>query len=81
MQKIGMIRGVDSFGRVVLPMGLRRRLRLKGKDKVRIWMENQCLVIERVKQSCVFCGEDAGVLTAFGNHFICTACVDKIKKI
>lgn len=81
MQKVGTIRGIDSFGRVVLPVKLRRKLHLMDRDAVRIWAEDQALVIERVKKSCIFCGSENKVLTAFDGYHICSACLEKIKKL
>ncbi len=81
MHKEGTIHGIDAFGRVVLPIRLRRRLHLNEGDAVQMWVENHALVIERVRESCIFCGEEKTAVTPFEGHFICDNCMKKIKNL
>ncbi len=81
MQKIGTIRGVDTFGRVVLPVKLRRFLHLKGGDEVAVRLEDQELILEKHRRCCLFCGDEAGPFVRFGEHPICPVCLDKLKAL
>ena len=66
----GVARKVDQLGRVVLPVEMRKALRIDVGDLVMMSAEGDRIVLEKVEQRCVFCGaagaaarvlEEAGV--------------------
>jgi len=69
----GMTRKVDSLGRVVLPAELRRVFALREGDLVDISVDGQHIVLTKVEQRCVFCG-DATALVEYSGKLVCQGC-------
>ena len=67
-------RKIDSLGRIVLPIELRRALDLECDDEVVIRIEDEKIVIEPLDESCIFCGSDRN-LRKIGKYYVCQNCV------
>ena len=70
MKSTGIVRGIDSLGRIVLPKELRTTLHLDGDTKLEIFVDGDAIVLKKHRPagSCDFCGDvDAicGVLSVF----------------
>ena len=52
----GVARKVDQLGRVVLPVEMRKALRIEVGDLVMMSDDGDRIVLEKVEQRCVFCG-------------------------
>ena len=52
----GVARKVDQLGRVVIPVEMRKALRIDVGDLVMMSAEGERIVLEKVEQRCVFCG-------------------------
>lgn len=64
---------MDTLGRVVLPVELRRTLQLNAGSPVELFVDGSRVVLQRYEPACVFCGEADGVLT-FLERRICRSC-------
>lgn len=80
MRVPGMIRKVDSLGRVVIPQEYRKMLALQTGDEVELRLENGALVLRKYVPGCIFCG-DRGNLVAYKDKYICSDCLRNLRKV
>jgi transcriptional pleiotropic regulator of transition state genes len=73
MHPTGMTRKIDSLGRVVLPAEIRRVFGLREGDLVDISVDGHSIVLAKVEQRCVFCG-DATALIEYSGKLVCQSC-------
>lgn len=73
MKETGITRHLDDMGRIVLPVELRRRMKLEDGTAVEIFAEGERIILQRHTDSCVFCGSEKG-LTEFKGRRLCAAC-------
>lgn len=75
----GFIREIDSVGRVVIPMQLRKELGMVEKgSKVEMFSDGKQIILKKSVEDCIFCKSEED-LVEFDGKFICKACLDKIK--
>lgn len=79
MKSTGIVRHVDELGRIVLPIEMRRIMRLGTQDKVEIYVDGDKIILKKHENSCVFCGSSES-LTDFGGKNICAACLQNLKE-
>ena len=72
-----MARKVDDLGRIVLPVELRRLHGIKTGDALEISVDGDAIVLRKLLQGCVFCGETEG-LTVYRGRSVCPACKDGV---
>ena len=77
MKSTGMVRHLDELGRIVLPMELRRTLGINKRDPLEIFVDKDMIILRKYQPSCIFCGNDTGVIT-FKENLICSDCVTSI---
>ena len=80
MKSTGITRQLDSLGRFVLPIEIRRVLDIKEKDALEIFTDNGRVILQKYQPSCIFCGE-ANHTVLFGDKRICQDCLKKLKKL
>ena len=80
MKTTGVIRQLDSLGRVVLPIELRRTLGINTKDMLQILVEGNSVILRKYEQNCHFCGGTAG-LSPFKGKLICKHCLKEIRNL
>ena len=80
MKKTYSIRKIDNLGRIVIPMDFRKALEISDWDDLRIALEGNSVTIRKEKDSCTFCGSEKN-LSAFGDKFVCKACLAKLKEV
>ena len=80
MKTTGMIRQLDSLGRIVLPIELRRTLGINTKDMLEILVEGNSVILRKYEPNCHFCGGSSG-LTAYKDKLICRRCLKEIKAL
>ena len=56
MKSTGVVRKIDELGRFVLPIELRKNLRINNRDSVEIFVEDDKIILKKYEPSCVFCG-------------------------
>ena len=69
MKTTGVIRQLDSLGRIVLPIELRRTLDIGPKDMLEIFVEG-----------CLFCG-GSRELSPYRDKMICARCLKELKQL
>lgn len=80
MKSTGMIRQMDSLGRIVLPIELRRTLDINTKDMLEILVEGDTVTLRKYEQNCAFCGSTAG-LSSFREKLVCKKCLKELKAL
>ena len=78
MKSTGVVRQLDSLGRVVLPMELRRTLDIAEKDGLEIFVDGETIILKKYEPGCVFCG-NAKDVTNFKGKNICPDCLRGMK--
>ena len=80
MKSTGMIRQMDSLGRIVLPIELRRTLSINTKDMLEILVDGETVVLRKYEQHCAFCSGTSG-LSRFREKLVCKKCLRELKAL
>jgi transcriptional pleiotropic regulator of transition state genes len=73
-RRTGVARKVDQLGRVVLPAEVRRQFGISPGDLIEIAVDTDAILLIKVEDRCIFCGETAG-LSEFSGKLVCSGCV------
>ena len=76
----GIIRNIDSLGRVVIPKEFRKILNIKENEPVEIVCENGAITVKKHNDSCILCGAKKD-LKNVKNILICEKCLEEMKDI
>ena len=79
MKSIGIIRRLDSLGRLVLPVELRRAFDLRVDDPVEIYVEGDKIILKKYHPECVFCNENEDLMV-FKGKSVCRDCAKALEK-
>ncbi|MBM7624639.1 AbrB/MazE/SpoVT family DNA-binding domain-containing protein [Sporohalobacter salinus] len=74
MKSTGIVRKVDDLGRIVIPIELRRTLKIDEKDPLEIYVNGDSIIFKKYEPACVFCG-NAGNTIVFKEKIICKDCL------
>ena len=76
MISTGIVRHMDSLGRVVLPKELRRTFGITADTPLEILTEGDAILLRKYRPAgcCDFCGEVAEDAVEFRGKHICGAC-------
>ena len=80
MTSTGIVRRIDSAGRFVLPIELRRTLDIEDTDALEIFLEDNTIVLKKYQPACIFCGNAKEVHSIHGKN-ICTTCLEELKSL
>ncbi len=80
MKSTGIVRQLDSLGRIVLPIELRRSLNIDSKDLLEIMADGNSVVLRKYEPNCSFCGS-SGKLSSYRDKLICRRCLKEIKEL
>ncbi len=80
MKSTGMIRQLDSLGRIVLPIELRRTLDINPKDMLEICVEGETIILSKYEPNCFFCGGNHS-LVSYKDKLICKHCLKDIREL
>lgn len=78
MKSTGMVRKIDSLGRVVLPIELRRIFDIDKEDPVEIFVDDNYIMLKKYQPACIFCNDARDVVNFRGKN-ICEACLADMK--
>ena len=80
MKTTGIVRGIDSLGRIVLPKELRTYMHIAKDSKLEIFVEGDQIILKKHRPagSCDFCGEVDDNALQYAGYCICTSCRKKI---
>ena len=77
MKSTGVVRQLDTLGRIVLPIELRRTMDISFKDMIEIFVEDDRIVLKKYHPACIFCG-DARYVVTFKDKLVCQNCMDEL---
>ncbi|HEY8392974.1 MAG TPA: AbrB/MazE/SpoVT family DNA-binding domain-containing protein [Capillibacterium sp.] len=80
MKSTGIVRKVDELGRVVIPIELRRTLRIEEKDALEIYVDGEKIILKKYEPACIFCGNAENVRN-FKDKNICQDCLNAMKDV
>ena len=80
MKSTGIVRPIDSLGRVVLPKELRETLQISTKDPLEIFVENDKIILKKYSPCCIFC-RNGDEVTYYKGKLICRDCLEALKSI
>ena len=80
MKTTGIVRQMDSLGRIVLPIELRRTLDIAQKDSLEIYVEGNQIILKKYEPTCIFC-ENSRDIVSFKGKNVCPACLKELKGI
>lgn len=75
MKSTGIVRKVDEFGRIVIPIELRRNLDIDTKGSIEFLVDGQHVILRKYASGCSQCGL-SGTVFELGNIQLCEACRD-----
>lgn len=73
----GIVRKLDSLGRIVLPIELRRTLGLAEGDGIEIFVDGENVILRKYQPMCVFCGHCDELQDFYGKK-VCPECREEI---
>jgi len=68
---------MDSLGRIVLPIELRRSMNIECGDSVEIFVDEGCIVLKKYQPSCIFCDGMEDIRIFHGKN-VCKSCAEKL---
>ncbi|MBE5804473.1 MAG: AbrB/MazE/SpoVT family DNA-binding domain-containing protein [Clostridiales bacterium] len=77
MKSTGVVRQLDTLGRVVLPIELRRTMDIGVKDLLEISVNGDEIILKKYHPSCVFCN-DARDVVPYKGKLVCQKCIDEL---
>jgi transcriptional pleiotropic regulator of transition state genes len=77
MKSTGVVRQLDTLGRIVLPIELRRTMDIGVKDMVEIFVEDDRIILKKYNPACIFCG-DARDVSPYKGKLVCKSCMAEL---
>lgn len=78
MKSTGIVRTVDSVGRFVIPMELRRTLNIvDNEDALEVFVDDDKIILRKYSPSCLFC-KSLDDIIEYNDQKICKSCVEKL---
>lgn len=77
MKPTGIVRPIDSLGRIVIPTELRKTLHINEKDPLEIFMDDNCIILKKYQPSCIFCG-GMEEIEIYKGYMVCRECMRKL---
>lgn len=78
MKSTGIVRSLDSLGRIVIPIELRKTLGIGDSEPMEIFVDGEDVVLKKYQPGCNLCGSIEGKMSFFYGKTICNKCVSEI---
>ena len=78
MKSTGVVRQLDTLGRIVLPIELRRTMDIGVKDMLEIFVEDDHIILKKYHPSCIFCS-DARDVSSYKGKLVCKNCLAELR--
>ena len=73
MKASGIVRNVDTVGRIVIPKEIRDVMSINEGDPLEIVKENNEILLRKYNKGCIFCGGDKSIIE-FKCILVCEEC-------
>ena len=70
----GIVRRVDTVGRIVIPKEICKKLGIEAKDSLEIFVEDNRLILGKYAPACIFCNEVHGTII-YKKKLVCEKCI------
>ena len=81
MKSTGIVRTVDSVGRFVIPMELRRKMNLiNAEDALEVFVDDDKIVLRKYSPSCIFC-KSLDDIVEYNGQKLCKECINNLKNL
>ncbi len=80
MKSTGIVRKMDTLGRVVIPIELRRTLGIDVKDSIEIFVDRDTIILKKYHPACMFCDNAMNVIHYKGKN-VCRDCLVRISEV
>ena len=80
MKATGIVRPIDTLGRIVLPKEIRDVLQIGPKDPLEIFTDEDRIILKKYAPTCIFCS-DADDVTFYKGKLICKNCLRALAAI
>ena len=77
MKSTGIVRRIDSLGRLVLPAEMRRIFDINEREEVEIFTKDDMIILRKYEAFCIFCGSSNEV-KSFKDRGVCSKCAKDI---
>lgn len=78
MKATGIVRTIDSVGRFVIPMELRRTLGIvDAEDALEVFVDEDKIILRKYSPSCLFCKSLDDVIE-FNGKKVCKKCIESL---
>ena len=67
-------RSLDETSRVLIPKEFRGQMGIEPKDKLKLYIENNRIIIEKANVNCRMCGGEESIIEGFE---ICRPCAER----
>jgi len=79
VKSTGIVRKMDTLGRVVIPIEVRRTLGIDVKNSIEIYVDKDSIILKKYHPACAFC-DNAADLVNYNGKNICKECIAKINQ-
>lgn len=79
MKATGIVRQLDTLGRIVIPKELREQFGLKQGTPIEIFVGGSDIVLRKYAPGCVFCGTMEEDMRSFDGKNVCGSCWEKLQ--
>ena len=79
MKSTGIMRNIDSLGRVVLPARMRKHLEWDVGTPLEVYADGRGIFLQKYTNSCIFCGAEKDI-KIFENKPVCCDCIARLQK-
>lgn len=74
----GIIRRLDSLGRIVIAKEIRKSLNIGPGDPMITSLKDGKIIIEPALGQCVICGTREGLCALCNGHRVCSCCMEHL---
>lgn len=79
MNKWSTVRRVDSLGRIVIPLDMRKMLNMESGQEIELVVSGETVVLRRFQPKCIFCGSYDKIFLFEGKN-VCAQCRKRLSK-
>lgn len=80
MKTTGIIRRLDSVGRIVIPSEIREIFDWNIADPIEVYLKNNSIILRSCKHYCFFCGGSEQI-RKYKTVQICMNCISEMKEL
>lgn len=80
MKATGIVRHIDTLGRIVIPKELRKTQGIKEGDPMEFYVDGKSIVLTKYNSGCAFCGKTDAVREVSG-VLVCQNCAEKMLQL